>query len=100
MNKICLLIHSLQPGGTERVMSELAAYFSLKQEAEVHIILYGKSRRIFYEIPNSVTVHTPDFDFNNNNRIWSSLRTLFYIRNKVRSLNPEVILSLGEYWNS
>lgn len=41
--KICLIIPTLQPGGMERVMSELANYFSTREDLEVHLLLYGKN---------------------------------------------------------
>jgi GalNAc-alpha-(1->4)-GalNAc-alpha-(1->3)-diNAcBac-PP-undecaprenol alpha-1,4-N-acetyl-D-galactosaminyltransferase len=40
MKKICLVIPSLQPGGMERVMSELAVHFCQKNNLEVHLIHY------------------------------------------------------------
>jgi len=97
---ICLVIPSLQTGGMERVMSELAAYFSKQEELEVHLVLYGLKRDIFYPIPESLIVHRPTFEFDNKNRLWSTLKTLGFLRSKIRSLRPNSILSFGEYWNS
>jgi GalNAc-alpha-(1->4)-GalNAc-alpha-(1->3)-diNAcBac-PP-undecaprenol alpha-1,4-N-acetyl-D-galactosaminyltransferase len=37
---ICLAIHSLQAGGMERVMAELADYFAKKEDVKVHLILF------------------------------------------------------------
>ena len=78
--KLCLVIPSLQAGGMERVMSELAGYFAEKNDIEVHLILYGISREIFYPVPESIIIHKPSFNFNNKSRWISSLRTLFYLR--------------------
>lgn len=100
MNRICFIIPSLQAGGMERVMSELIKVFALKKDYEVHLILYGIEREIFYMIPESVKVHKPYFIFNNNKRIWSTLKTLWFIRKRVNALKPKSILSFGEYWNS
>jgi len=97
---ICLVIHSLQAGGMERVMSELAWYFAAKKEVELHLILYGVNREIFYEIPKNITIHKPPFVFNNKWRLISTFKTIFYLRKTLKKINPQSILSFGEYWNS
>lgn len=97
---ICLVIPSLGPGGMERVMSELANYFSNESNVIVHIILYGMKRDIFYAIKNNITIHTPKFQFNNDYRTIFAMRTMFFLRKKVKEINPSTILSFGEYWNN
>lgn len=98
--KICLVIPSLQAGGMERVMSELAAYFATKNNLEIHLVLYGITREIFYAIPDSLIIHKPQFSFNNRWRLYYTLKTLSYLRKTIRKINPESILSFGELWNS
>jgi glycosyltransferase involved in cell wall biosynthesis len=97
---ICLVVHSLQAGGMERVMAELAAYFSANRSMKVHLILYGINREIFYTIPENVTIHTPPFVFDDSKRRLSSFRTLIYLRKKVKEIKPDALLSFGEYWNN
>lgn len=97
---LCLVIPSLQAGGMERVMAELAGYFSIKEELELHIILYDNKRELFYSIPGNLTVHIPDFEFKDNWRFLYSLLTAFFLRKTIRKLKPDSILSFGEYWNS
>jgi len=98
--KICLVIPSLQPGGMERVMSELVSFFAGKEQAELHLVLYGKSREIFYSVPDSVKIYKPEWPFNNDRRLLSTLRTLSWLRRTVKAIDPDTILSFGEYWNS
>lgn len=98
--KVCLVIHSLQAGGMERVMAELAGYFALKKEIKVHLVLYGITREIFYKIPDNISVHKPSFKFNNKFRFINTLLTLFYLRGTIKKIKPHGILSFGEYWNS
>ncbi|HYW33942.1 MAG TPA: glycosyltransferase family 4 protein [Balneolaceae bacterium] len=100
MVKVCFAIHSLQPGGTERVVAELIDYFVEKKKVETHLLLFGKSRKIFYPLNASVIIHKPDFSFDSDWRFYSTLRTLWYIRKQVQQIEPDVILSMGEYWNS
>jgi GalNAc-alpha-(1->4)-GalNAc-alpha-(1->3)-diNAcBac-PP-undecaprenol alpha-1,4-N-acetyl-D-galactosaminyltransferase len=90
----------LQAGGMERVMSELAGYFASNSDCEIHLVLYGISREIFYDIPDSVIVHKPAFEFNDNWRFVYTLKTLLFLRKKMKAIHPDSILSFGEYWNS
>ncbi len=97
---ICFVIPTLQAGGMERVMSELADYFSKKKNVELHMVLYGKDREIFYDLPKNVFVHVPNWKFENNKRLWHTFKTMHYLRQAIRKLAPDRILSFGEYWNS
>jgi GalNAc-alpha-(1->4)-GalNAc-alpha-(1->3)-diNAcBac-PP-undecaprenol alpha-1,4-N-acetyl-D-galactosaminyltransferase len=97
---ICLVIPSLQAGGMERVMSELAGYFDARENIETHLILYGITREIFYPVPESIIVHKPSFRFNNRWRLFYTFKTLFFLRKTIKRINPKSILSFGEYWNN
>lgn len=98
--KVCLVIPSLQAGGMERVMSELAIYFSERKELEVHLVLYGRSPEVFYRLPDGIITHQPDSVFNNRQRIYSTIRRLIFLRRTVLEIHPYSVLSFGEYWNS
>lgn len=95
--KICLVIPSLRSGGMERVMSELANYFSNKSELEVHLICLSKNK-LFYSINQSVILHEPEFE----RSTWFiySVKTLFYLRKNLKKLRPNTMLSFGETYNS
>jgi len=97
--KLCLVIPSLSAGGMERVMSELAIYFSGISYLEVHLIILGKGKR-FFEVPSSVTVHEPDFYFNNKYRVYHTFKMLWFLRKSVKFIKPHSILSFGEMYNS
>ncbi len=81
-------------------MTELIWYFSKKVNIEVHLVLYGIKREIFYDLPTNITIHKPVFEFNNNRRVQSSLKTLAYLRNEFKLIEPTSILSFGELWNN
>ncbi len=100
MRKVCLVIHSLQAGGMERVMAELATYFSAKENVKVHLVLYGINREIFYNIPPEVIIHQPGFQFRADQRKLSSLKTIFFLRKEIKTIKPDAVLSFGEYWNN
>ena len=98
--KIAFLIPSLQPGGMERVMSELIDFFNRKQNLELHLVLFGLSREVFYEISSSVIIHKPAFEFDNKKRFWHTIKTILFIRKTVKKINPTSIFSYGELWNN
>lgn len=100
MTKICLIIPSLQAGGMERVMVELANTFVRQARCEIHLLLYGINREIFYDLSPQVIVHKPSFAFNNKMRLVSTIRTFFYVRKCLKKIRPNTCLSFGEYWNS
>ena len=100
MKKICLVVHSLQAGGMERVMAELAGYFSTRNNLQVHVVLYGINREIFYDLPEDIIVHKPTFIFRDDQRKLSSLKTMLYLRKKLKEIKPDAVLSFGEYWNN
>jgi glycosyltransferase involved in cell wall biosynthesis len=95
-----MVIPSLQAGGMERVLSELASYFSLDNKLEIHIVLYDNLREIFYPVPGKISIHKPEFNFNNKWRLLNTLRTFVYLRKTVKRIRPDSVLSFGEYWNS
>jgi GalNAc-alpha-(1->4)-GalNAc-alpha-(1->3)-diNAcBac-PP-undecaprenol alpha-1,4-N-acetyl-D-galactosaminyltransferase len=98
--KIAFLIPSLQPGGMERVMSEIIEFCSRKPEVELHLVLFGIKREIFYEIPKNILIHKPDFEFDNTKRSWHTLKTIYFIRKTIKKINPNTVLSFGELWNN
>jgi glycosyltransferase involved in cell wall biosynthesis len=98
--RICLVIPNLQSGGMERVMSELAHYFCGIGLYDVHLVLYGIKTEIFYKLPPNIQIHCSTIEFNKNIRFISTIRTLFFLRLKIKSINPDSVLTFGELWNS
>jgi len=97
---IALVMPSLDPGGSERVISELANYFSQYNEIVVHLILFGKNPQIFYQINNNINIHKINSGFNNKFILIESLKRLRFIRKKINQINPNTILSFGTRWNN
>lgn len=98
--RLCLVIQSLQAGGMERVMSELADFFCKKNDVEVHLILYGIQPEIFFKTPRNLIIHKPVSVFNNKFRLLYTIGRLIYLRKTIKETDPHSILSFGEYWNS
>lgn len=98
--KILMLTPALSPGGTERVMSVLINDFCKREDVELHVLLYGRKRDIFYEVDSKAIIHRPPFPFDNSRRFRCTIKTLLYLRRKTKEINPDTILNLGELWNS
>ena len=98
--KVVLVIHSLQEGGMERVMSILADEFSKFSYIELHIILYGIKPEIFYSLPKKINIHKPSFEFNSSRRFLSTIKRMIFLRKKFKEIEPTSILSFGERWNN
>lgn len=82
------------------MMSQLACYFSRNDEDEIYLILFGKNRDICYHVPEKVIIHKPNFNFLNSPRSWSTIKTILFIRNTIKRIEPTTILSFGEIWNN
>lgn len=98
--RIILGVHSLQAGGTERVVSLLAQQFALRKDLEVHVLMYGRSPKLFYDLPNTVSVHCPGFEFDAHSRLIGLCRSMRFVRTTIKELQPEFVLNFGEYWNN
>ena len=98
--RIAFVIPSLQPGGMERVMSEIIEFCSRKPKVEIHLVLFGIDRDVFYEIPPSVIIHKPNFEFDNTKRSWHTLKTIYFIRKTIKKINLNTVLSFGELWTN
>lgn len=81
-------------------MAELLSHFVIRIRGEVHLVLFGINREVFYPIPDSIIVHKPKFRFSNRFRFISTLRTMLFLRQCVKAVRPVSVLSFGEYWNN
>ncbi|ELR68647.1 hypothetical protein C900_00158 [Fulvivirga imtechensis AK7] len=99
--KITLVIPTFVQGGMERVMSELANYWS--NEGLNIDIIFLVNHEPFFEINKKVnSIAMPEFTYSKSSisKIVYSLRLILFLRRKVRKIKPDVILSFGEGYNS
>jgi GalNAc-alpha-(1->4)-GalNAc-alpha-(1->3)-diNAcBac-PP-undecaprenol alpha-1,4-N-acetyl-D-galactosaminyltransferase len=97
---LAFVIPTLQAGGMERVMTELANQVVQRHYLEIHMIMFGKSPEIFYDIDSKVIIHTPQGKFNDKLRTLSTIKRIIYLRRQIMTIKPDVILSFGELWNN
>lgn len=96
MTRICFICISLRAGGTERIVTRLANTFC--QEYEVSIVILHDTAP-FYELDPRVQL----IRFQGRDKSRSRFRFLFalscmkHLRTSVRSVQPDVIFSFGEF---
>lgn len=96
---ICLITPSIETGGAERVMTQLATYFSKEKNVEVHLLLFVQAER-FYKVPDKVTIYEPDFNYREYSRPVFTIKSMTYLRSILKKLKPDVTLSFGGRYNS
>jgi GalNAc-alpha-(1->4)-GalNAc-alpha-(1->3)-diNAcBac-PP-undecaprenol alpha-1,4-N-acetyl-D-galactosaminyltransferase len=94
--RICLIVPTLKRGGMERVMSMLADYF-YKEGHDIYVILLIKSE-IEYSVNNEIKIMQPTFKYNKS--FIFKLKVFKYLIKNINFLNPNTILSFGEYFNN
>jgi len=98
--KITCIIHSLSFGGMERVMANLINSFANREHVEVSLLLIGRFRNVEFQISDKINVYIPYFEYKPSSRLSSTLKTTHFIRKTIKEINPNTILSFGEFWNN
>jgi glycosyltransferase involved in cell wall biosynthesis len=97
---VCFVIPTMCAGGMQRVMSELAGYFCIKPGLKVHLVMYGKDPEIFYQLPPEIYLHKNTYKYEEHLRFWFAIKAMLYLRSEIKMIDPDSVLSFGEYWNS
>jgi hypothetical protein len=74
----------------ERVMSDLIDEFSKDNSLELHLILYGISRDVFYSIPCNLIINKPEFVFNYKYRLVNTIKTLIFLRKQIKNIHYRI----------
>jgi GalNAc-alpha-(1->4)-GalNAc-alpha-(1->3)-diNAcBac-PP-undecaprenol alpha-1,4-N-acetyl-D-galactosaminyltransferase len=97
--KITLILPSLSPDGLERVITELAWYFSKQEEISVSLISLSKGD-FYFLLPSNIQVISPSFGIKETLRPFFLLKLMVWLRKKVRFIDPDALLSFGGRYNS
>lgn len=96
-NTICLISPSLQMGGLERAMSNLANYFNSKGHKIYYVVLYKTHK--FYQLNEGIELIEPEFNYDIAKPLYY-FKIALYIRSKVKAIDPDTVLSFGDYHNA
>ncbi len=95
--RLCLVSTSLQLGGLERAMSNLANYYASIGLEVIYVLHYKKNH--FYELDPTIKVIEPDFDKETSSKLSYYFRLIPYLRNSIKESKADVVLSFGDYHN-
>lgn len=95
---ICFIAGGLSGGGQERALTNLANEFA-KKGIDITIICLFKTE-VFFEIHPSIEIVWPTQDRETSNRFIYALKLIPYIRKNIIKINPDTIVSFGDWFNS
>ncbi len=99
---LALIISSLNPGGAERVLSELANYWISQGHHVTLITLASPDTKPFYPLDSRIHLiqldqSHPEFSF--FTRFGNILRRVFWLRKTLKILKPDAVLSFVDVMN-
>ena len=83
----------------ERVASVLANYYATNDNLIIYLITLTKEKA-FYKLHPKVKYRQPSFNVSNISFLSASIKSILYLRNLYRRLNPDAVLSFGDRYNS
>lgn len=96
--KICFVSAGLAGGGMERSLTNIANYAAV-QGYDVTILNLFKTD-VFFNLHPAITLIWPDIDRTSTHRLLYAARLIPYIRKQLKRLNPDTVLSFGEWFNA
>lgn len=96
--KICLVLPTLTGGGMERVISELANYFSSLGH-EIHIICLV-NHIPFYKINDNISLYQPKAVIGAKRNLIYWVKILFFLRSTILKINPDTVLSIPQGYSN
>lgn len=91
MKKIIFCVTTLSKGGAERVICNLANYFSIQQDYDVSIVAINKSK-IEYDLNDNVKVYFAN-DLSKKGRFRNIFIRNFNFRKLVNTICPDIVVS-------
>jgi GalNAc-alpha-(1->4)-GalNAc-alpha-(1->3)-diNAcBac-PP-undecaprenol alpha-1,4-N-acetyl-D-galactosaminyltransferase len=100
--RITFVIHSLAPGGAERVASNMANYWARNGCQITLLTLKGETEPPFYELHPAVALHPLGLPGKSDN-LFKELGNNWYrlsaVRNAIRASRPDVVISFMDLTN-
>jgi GalNAc-alpha-(1->4)-GalNAc-alpha-(1->3)-diNAcBac-PP-undecaprenol alpha-1,4-N-acetyl-D-galactosaminyltransferase len=95
--KILIINNGLACGGIERASVCLANYFSgMGHQVDVLALCQSKP---FFLLNTNISFKEPDFIKKDNGKNVYAIKMMFYVRERIKQVNPDVILAFGEWTN-
>ncbi len=97
MKRICFISPSLSQGGLENAVMVIANEMASRGHEVSIICVYNNP--IFYELDKSINIILPLYDRKEYSTLSYYWKSALYIRKQVKSVNPDVVVSYGDYIN-
>jgi len=97
IKSICFIGAGLEGGGIERAFTTLANHFS-EQGYKINLLLLFQSNH-FFKIGENIKIIEPGYKRKQYNKYIYAAIIIPYIRKNLRKINPDVIVSYGEWLN-
>ena len=94
MSSLCLVCVSLRSGGTERIVSSVANYFS--EKFEVSLLVLSRSEP-FYSLRSEVRLLQPEVRPRSQSGWHWYIRILGHLRRSLVKAHPDLVLCFGEH---
>lgn len=98
IRSICIVGQGLTGGGIERAFTSLANYY-VQLGIGVSIVLLFKTDQ-FYDLDTKIKIYYPDITRIDTNKYTYALKLFPYLRNTIYNIQPDVVLSFNEWYNS
>lgn len=95
--RILIVNNGLAGGGIERASVSLANCFNSKGYLVSVLALYKSEK--FFKLDDGIKFIEPDFSRRSINKYLYLFKLIRFIRHSVKQLNPDTILSFGEWTN-
>lgn len=99
MKHIAFIIPSLQQGGLENAVSVLVNHITKSSKLKISIICFYNNS-VFYTIDEKVDIYIPTFRRKGYSTIRYYFKTYRFIIQKLKQINPDIVVSYGDYVNS
>lgn len=97
MKNICFISPSLSQGGLENAVTVIVN--ELASRGYIISIICVYNNPVFYELDKSINIIFPSYNRKGYSTLSYYRKSVFYIRKQVKSVNPDVIVSYGDYIN-
>lgn len=97
MIKICFICPSLHQGGLENAVTVMANEMAKQGNAVSIICLYNNP--VFYKLNDSIKIILPSYERRHYATTSYYLKSLHYLRTHIKSLQPDILVSYGDYIN-
>lgn len=97
MKNICFICPSLHQGGLENAVMVMTNEMARRGHLVSVICVYDNP--IFYQLDERIKIISPTYKRKDFSTVVYYLKSIFYLRNEIKKIKPDVIISYGDFLN-